>query len=142
MLVEQIKEAKENGQEVIQARGGCCFCGQIADINALPGWEKEQYNEIATELCTCSEAKAYSEEKKQKERAHERIDMLFSPQKTPAIRKGAVKYLYEGVDKILSNQLVKITLDMGSGIKAAMYLTGKNKLKIKRSIKTDSEMEA
>ena len=71
MLKDEVKKIKEAMPGcVITAQGGCLFCGQIIALEADPTWKQEDLDELATELCDCTEAGAIhtqrKEEKKQK----------------------------------------------------------------------------
>ena len=40
-------------------------------------WNQEEIDELATETCECVNARIYTHKKSQKERAHNKIDLLF-----------------------------------------------------------------
>ena len=144
MLADEIKKAREERAAlVVHARGGCNFCGQMADVNILKGWTEEQANEVATELCECGEAKAYTRQKGQKERGHKQVEKLFGDgNKQVAVKVGAIKLLHEAVDNVVSCNTGKVTVELGAGAKATINLTGKGVLKVKRTITKNSELEA
>lgn len=142
MLVEKIKKAKKDNRTVYQARGGCKFCGQIAEIETLEGWGEEN-NEIATELCQCEEAKYYARKKGQKERGHRKVDRLFGAENGEIITtQEARELLHKAVDAAVECKVGKVTVELGAGAKGTINLTGKGVLKVKRTITKNSEMEA
>ncbi len=78
MLTEEIKRMeRDHPGKVITGYGTCKFCGQQAACKILEHWTEEEENEAATESCECPEAKWYTAKKEQKERARNRIIMLF-----------------------------------------------------------------
>lgn len=70
MLKDEVKKIKEAMPGcVITAQGGCLFCGQIIALEADPTWKQEDLDELATELCDCTEAGAYTYTKKRREKS-------------------------------------------------------------------------
>lgn len=45
-------------------------------------WNQEEIDELATETCECVNARIYTHKKSQKERAHNKIDLLFGENNT------------------------------------------------------------
>lgn len=43
----------------------------------LSEWSQEEIDELATETCECVNARIYTHKKSQKERAHNKIDLLL-----------------------------------------------------------------
>ena len=76
MIKDIMKKAKEEVAEcLIQDRGGCKFCGQIRALEVPADWTEEMCNELATELCECTESEIYTRKKKQKEKA---VDLVMA----------------------------------------------------------------
>lgn len=76
MLKDEVKKIKEAMPGyIITAQGGCLFCGQIIALEADPTWKQEELDELATELCDCTEAGGiyiHKEKKRKSKKVHKR----------------------------------------------------------------------
>lgn len=122
-------------------RTGCCkFCGQIATVNALERFSEDDMNELATEQCDCDEAGWYALQKGQKERAHAKIDALFS--KDHMLSDEELQFLHSTVDPIVRDWLQKVTVEINGTLKMTINKTKKNNVKITRTQNVRSTQEA
>ena len=81
-------------------------------------WNQEEIDELATETCECVNARIYTHKKSQKERAHNKIDLLFGENNTTVIvPDAAVDLLHKTVYPICEGFIQSATVDMGNGIK-------------------------
>lgn len=104
----------------------------------LEEWPQEKIDELVSETCECIEARIYAAKKGQKERAHERINVLFGPENGVVnVPEAVTDLLHETVYSICEGYVQSITVDMGSGVKAKINMTQKGIIKVVRA-KTDT----
>lgn len=127
------KAKKETPELLIPDKGGCKFCGQIAAFEVPSDWTSEMCNELATELCECTGAGAYTRKKKQKEKAVEAIEEQFGDKAENRIDEEVTELLITIADMVIENELNSGMLDIGDGIKAKIALTAKETVKIERT---------
>lgn len=137
MLFKIVEDAQKQRGGVVTKTGTCRFCGQTAAREALEEWQQEEIDELVTETCECLEARLYANEKGQKERANERIDLLFGKQSAVAVKDAAVDLLHRAVDLICEGSISAVTIDIGNGVKAKINITSKGFIKVTRT-KTDT----
>ena len=142
MLFKEVEKAEKERRELITVSGTCRFCGQAAARKGLPEWTQEEVNELVTELCDCSVAADYTYKKNRKERAYERIDMLFVEDETIIVDESMVTLLREAVSPMCEGFLHSVSIDTGKGIKGKMNLTAKGGIKVARTITDTSAYEA
>lgn len=142
MLYEQVekKEKDKGGIGIITSTGVCKFCGQIATRKALEEWSQEDIDELATETCECMDARIYAHKKGQKERADQRIELLFGiDNKSVTVPDAAVELLHKAVYPICEGFISSITVDIGNGVKGKISITPKGIVKVART-KTDTSV--
>ena len=76
-----LKNDVKNAKKVTDREGGCKFCGQIAILKAPKEWEQDKIDELATESCSCNDAKVYTKRKERLEKAEKIIHDTFSKPK-------------------------------------------------------------
>lgn len=104
----------------------------------LSEWSQEEIDELATETCECVNARIYTHKKSQKERAHNKIDLLFGENNTTVIvPDAAVDLLHKAVYPICKGFITAITVDIGNGVKGKINITSKGNVKVART-KTDT----
>lgn len=97
-------------------------------------WNQEEIDELATETCECVNARIYTHKKSQKERAHNKIDLLFGENNTTVIvPDAAVDLLHKTVYPICEGFIQSATVDMGNGIKGKISITTKGIVKVTRT---------
>lgn len=100
-------------------------------------------DELATETCECVNARIYTHKKSQKERAHNKIDLLFGENNTTVIvPDAAVDLLHKTVYPICEGFIQSATVDMGNGIKGKISITTKGIIKVTRTKTNTSTYEA
>lgn len=106
-------------------------------------WNQEEIDELATETCECVNARIYTHKKSQKERAHNKIDLLFEENNTTVIvPDAAVDLLHKTVYPICEGFIQSATVDMGNGIKGKISITTKGIVKVTRTKTNTSTYEA
>lgn len=134
MIKDIMKKAKEEIAEcLIQDRGGCKFCGQIRALEVPADWTEEMCNELATELCECTESEIYTRKKKQKEKAVEAIEEQFGEKAEDRMEGEVTGLLNDIADMVIENKINSGMLDIGEGIKAKIALTAKGAVKVERT---------
>ena len=139
MLKDIVEKAERNrAGGVITGYGSCRFCGQQATHKVMEEWQQEEINELVTESCECLEARIYTAEKGQKERAHNRIEMLFGEgNNIVAVENAVLELLHNVIDPICEGHIAAVTVDIGNGVKAKINITAKGNIKVGRT-KTDT----
>ena len=139
MLYEEVEKREELHQGgIITGTGTCRFCQQVATHKVLEEWPQEKIDELVSETCECIEARIYAAKKGQKERAHERINVLFGPDNGAVhVPEAVTDLLHESVYPICERYVQNITVDMGNGIKAKISMTNGGIIKVVRA-KTDT----
>lgn len=133
MLKDIVEQAKKTPELLIPHPGGCKYCGQIAALEIPSDWTEEMCNELATELCECTEAGIYARKKKQKEKASEAIEEQFGDKAEDRIEEEVIGLLNIIADMVIEDRLNSGTLDIGDGIKAKISLTAKGTVKVERT---------
>ena len=132
MLKDEVKKIKEAMPGyVITAQGGCLFCGQIIALEVDPTWKQEELDELATELCDCTEAGAYTYTKKRREKAKKCIKEQFQEE----IKENEnIKHLLNVVtDMVINEEIRTFSCDINGKIKAKISMTAKGNVKIERT---------
>ena len=143
MRINEIENMKkENPEGLVVSTGACCFCGQIRQIEALREWPPEIYNEVATELCDCAEARGYKDEKQQKERAEKIINRQFGEESGEPVSPEVVDFLKTGAAMIIEQRLGKLTVTCAEGMEAKISITAKGLVKVKRKKVEEKTEEA
>ena len=134
---------EQRGGGVTTKTGSCKFCKQAAMRKVLCEWNQEEIDELATETCECVNARIYTHKKSQKERAHNKIDLLFGENNTTVIvPDAAVDLLHKTVYPICEGFIQSATVDMGNGIKGKISITTKGIVKVTRTKTNTSTYEA
>ncbi|MCI8483476.1 MAG: hypothetical protein HFH41_03940 [Lachnospiraceae bacterium] len=143
MLVDEMKKLREEHEPMTARPGECRFCGQTAVENAPEGWTQGQVDEFITEVCRCNEGALYRIRKKQKERAHERIEFLFGEKSEFGVTpEKAEQLLHESVELVADREVQEVTVNIGDGVKAKINITQKDTIKITRQKAEKSAYEA
>lgn len=144
MLRKELEEMKKEYQEVlISRRGGCKFCGQIADIETPESWTDEIVDEAVTEGCGCIKAMIYTRKKGQKERAVDAIEKNFGPEaEQDQVKDEVKKLLIDIAYMVVEGDINSGTIDIGNGIKAKISMTAKGYVKVERTKTEKTTQEA
>lgn len=129
MLKDLVVECKKTHQE----NRVCKYCGQIIIIEVPDDWSEEQMDELTAESCSCPDAQRYNSLKHRKEKAHERIVMLFGEQSELPIDESVEKLLYMAADAAVDLDVERVTISIKDGTKANIRRTPKGSIKIERS---------
>lgn len=129
MLKDEVKGYKD----LETVTGSCRFCGQLMQVEAPPGCGEDVIEELVAESCGCTEAVSYAAQKQRKERAHEKIVLLFGEQAEYPVDDKAEELLHIAVDAALAWDIEKLTVDIGDGTKGKISRSAKGNIKIERS---------
>lgn len=127
-------EAKKLGN-LVETTGACKFCGQMATVEAPEGWEGEMITCLATEACSCKEARDWTKKREQAKRMTDSIEDLFEDYETKEFMAAAVRMISE-------DMFAGVTVDFGDGMKASAKITRKGAIVIKKTKVTQESREA
>lgn len=136
MLKDEIKDKK-----VKEGEGECRYCHQMMAIKALPDWNQDQKNELATELCSCKEAKLYSGRKKRQEKAEAIIDKTFKGTVQFSLSDPAIATLKRGVACMIQNEFDQLQLKCGAVTATITESGGKIHINGSRKMMAGGEVE-
>ena len=94
-------------------------------------------------MCDCIEADHRTRLKRQKERAHAKIEELFNgnDEENECINNAALQLIHSAVGPIVDDDIASATIDIG-GIKAKLTMTAKGNVKITRTDTKTKNYEA
>lgn len=98
---------------------------------------KDKKNELATEMCNCTEAKVYSIRKKRLERAEQIIEKTFKGTPKMQLTDPAVETLKRGVACMIQHEFDVMQVKCG-GVTATITMAGDGKIHIKGSRKEEA----
>lgn len=127
-------ELKKIGN-LIETTGACRFCGQIATVEAPEGWDDEMVTYLATEACSCKEAREWTKKREQERFTANNVEDLFDDNETKEFIMAAVHMISDGVFN-------GMTVDFGDGVKASVKITNKGAIVIKKTRVTQESREA
>lgn len=140
MLKDVVDKAKNRG---VDRTGICKFCGQQALVKGLDEFQDEDMNELATELCQCTDAKIYTIKKCQKERAHAKIEIMFEDEADDiAFTPDQLLYLHNTVEPVVEDVVKKISIDVQDEVKMVITKNNRGMVKITRKDATSRSYEA
>lgn len=127
------KESDQSNE--LKVQGACMFCGQTYFIgDTVAGMTEEEANELATEKCSCSEAKSYVRKKERRKKVDAYIKETFM-----ATAQETIKSLVQSVEDF---DIEKATIRTADGWQTTIYLDKDNYLNIKRkATKTGKELK-
>lgn len=144
MLIDEVRKIREiRPQDIVSLKGACECCGQIKIVEAPVNWNDDQVNGLVTEMCDCIEADHRTRLKRQKERAHAKIEELFNgnDKENECINNAALQLIHNAVEPIVDDDIASATIDIG-GIKAKLSMTAKGNVKITRTDTKTKNYEA
>lgn len=122
-------EKTEERYEELKVQGACHFCGQTYMISdKVGGFTEEERDEIATEKCSCSEAKSYVRKKERRKKIDAFVNDVYSKSLQEKIR-----IIISAVEEY---EIDKVTLTTSDGWTTKIYMDKDAYLNIKRK-KTD-----
>lgn len=132
-----MSEEREMPEGTEKQTGACMYCGQTMIFDTIGYAKKEQLDKWATEKCTCEDAKKAKEKAKAKKSAEDNIRIMFRDKhpEVEAIMQAALPYI-EGED------VVKVTIDTGAGVKGSICTTAKGTIKVEMATSSKRAMEA
>lgn len=136
MLKDEIKDKK-----VKEGEGECRYCHQMMAIKALPEWDQDTKNELATELCSCKEAKLYSQSKKRLEKAEDVINKTFKGSAQFSLSAPAIETLKRGVGCMIQHEFDQLQLKCGAVTATITEVGGKIHIKGSRKMEAGGEVE-
>ena len=128
-----MKDLAEKHSVLHQENRACRYCGQMRMIEVPDNWTDEQMNELVVEHCPCPDAQTHNSIKHRKEKAHERIEMLFGEQSEFPIDENAEKLLHMAADAAVDLDIERVTVGIKDGTKASIKRTAKGSIKIERT---------
>lgn len=148
MRQEEVNRQKEKDPSlVIPMRAACKHCGQITSVEVLLSWGTNEAEELATELCNCDAAREETLREKNREKAKEKIQQIFTDPEfeyhldeimEPEIKEQLVPTLNFIIDAVSSGIIRGCTCDIGKGIKAVIKRNSNGSIKIQRTMKSDT----
>ena len=128
---ERMKKMTENERFL----GSCKFCGQIS-AGTVDGAETQaEADEIATEDCSCYDAKEYVRLKKQKTRAKILVNEIFgtdSKEWEATAEKELIAFLHKAVDLVADNRLKSVQATIPGAGSARISMNNKNGIVVER----------
>lgn len=125
----------EKAEGLMRQMGMCKFCGQYKAIETCGGMSDDRLNEIATEECTCEEAKKEQAKGQTIEKAYDNIHKLLGEDKAGDILLAAVIPVYEG-------DVDSVTVNLGDGTRVSIQTTNNRKVKLIRVRNIKDSLEA
>lgn len=141
MLVEEVKkDKKEHPEELHHYYGACRFCGQIVELETIFPWTEDECHDAATEKCVCPSAVVWTRRRKNKKRAIERIEKIFSnPEEETFLNEEIRYYLKMAAEQVAEERVDKAVVHVGR-IKVTISITKKKGIKIEHIV-TKKEAE-
>ena len=141
MVTEEVKKDKEeHPEELYHYTGACRFCGQMAELETVFPWTEEECHDAATEKCTCGSAIIWTRRRKNKKRAIERIEKIFSNEEEETfLNEGIREYLKMAAEQVAEERVDKAVVHVGR-IKVTISETKKKSIKIEHVV-TKKEAE-
>lgn len=140
MLSDKIKEwEQEMPAGIHKETGACRYCGQVRMFHTIFPWTNDECNEVATELCDCSNAQYYTSQKKRKETITEAIEENFGEQAEHPIPEVAA-IMREAAEPIVEYKVDSVTIKAGR-IKCKLSMTSKGAVKMERTITNNDSVE-
>ena len=131
MWSNEVKKYKDQDKGTVN---GCCmFCGQMMTVEAPVIWGEDIINELVSEKCECDASQNWARRKFRKEKAHEKIKILFGDGADIPIDENAEKLLHLAADCIVDMDVEKMTIEIQDGTKGKISRTAKGFIKIERS---------
>lgn len=129
-------EKREMPKGTKQEMGYCIYCGQGYLISTSGEADQEKLNKWATDMCDCEKAIASNKKKKAVLRAQKNIEILFKEN-----YEEVAKILNEALPYIASEQIGKVTVDTGRGIKGSANITSKGRIKVEMTVSDKKALE-
>lgn len=104
--------------------GACHYCGQIYQFETDGQATEEQLDKWAEEKCDCTAARIERKKREKAERTKEKISQLFHEGYPEA-----AAILISGVDLLIEDKAVKVTVDTGVGAKLSIGINSKGNIK-------------
>lgn len=125
------EDTEQNNE--LKVQGACMFCGQTYMMNdKIGGMTEEERNEVATEKCSCIEAKSYVRKKQRRKK----IDSFVGDVYTASLQE-KIKSIIQAVEDY---DIDKATIKTSDGWTTTIYLDKDAYLNIKRK-KADTGRE-
>ena len=128
-------------EKICRQSRACRYCGQIIMMEVSDLWTEEQMDELAVEKCLCPDAQIYNALKHRKEKAHEKIGMLFGEISESPIDENVEKLLHIAANAAVDSVIERLTVVMKDGTKAGIKRTAKGSIKIERSVSKKNAYE-
>lgn len=124
--------------------GTCRYCGQTFALETSGMMTSDDLDEAATYKCDCTGSKLLVARRKRIAKAMDNIDDIFKPTGTADGEKENVigQILKENVERIINEDVAKITIDNGTGTKATITMTSKGGIKVTRNTVYQNSKEA
>ena len=122
---------EKNGTN-LEMIGTCSYCGQTKEINAVGEITQAEADSIATDECTCSEAKTARRKRERKAKISDFVKKHFTPERANFVQTAIA--LVEGYD------LDKVSLNFDSKT-CTIWLDSDSWLHIKLQKREDDELK-
>lgn len=140
MLRDKLKEEEQERPEGLEDQFGACrFCGQTKLLHPLFPWSEEDCNEVATELCECTQAVIYAKKKSRKEKVIKAIEENFGEKAKHPVPEVAV-VMMAAVVPIVNYDIDSVTIKDGK-VKYKLSMTSKDTVKVERTITNNDSVE-
>lgn len=127
------KEKETEKSNELKVQGACMFCGQTYMMNdKVGGMTEEELNEVATEKCSCVDAKSYVRKKNRKKKVETFVEEVYGTR-----LQEKIKIIISAVEEY---EIDKATLKTSDGWTTTIYMDKDAYLNIKRK-KTDTGRE-
>lgn len=136
MILEAIKEAKDNGEVTKMVTGVCHYCGQASAVEVLATMCNQDANEAAVEVCNCGDAQYETQKKNRMERINVKINELFGSESTSPLDDSVVEELIQIGKLVAYDTIRKVTIDLHDNEKAKLSINKDNALVIVREKKS------
>lgn len=112
MVVDELREAAENGEVMKETTGSCRFCKQILAIRIPDLWDKKKADEFATEKCKCDGSCRYATYKKRVETLDIALENMFGAKSGRRVEADTVELIRKIALDIIAGNLEKANIDI------------------------------
>lgn len=112
MLVDEVREAAEDGEVMKDTTGTCRFCKQILTVRIPDIWTQELANDVAAEKCKCDGSRKYVTHKKRVEVLDKALEDMFGEKSKRNVEPDTVELIRKIALDIIAGNLEKATIDI------------------------------
>lgn len=119
MLVDEVREAKENGEVMKEKTGTCKFCKKLLFVKIPELWTQASADGVASESCSCIGSIKHVRQMKKMAALHEALETLFGEESERDVNADTVENIRKIALDIIACNLEKATIDIPSSKKDA-----------------------